>query len=267
MHPDDARPTRSERAAAATALALLQTQPCNYQGNRNRAIVLLTVLVNPSIHVRALTRDTGLSVAQVTRAVCVLHQANLLSKRTSSAESLKIQCCYVTVAGHTFIKEHILPTSDSWAIPTPSPRPSVRSRRNVFRNTVHPTLLDRQSYLAYRRARQQSDDRTLLDRFALSLILFLGEHSTLEATWYQAELYPRYETRRSKAKHQAGDPDTLSRKSVRDRFGAAVRRLSDLNLIKRWPDPESKKTAWMFQKLPGLDRLYEGINQSLRSKT
>ena len=267
MHPDDARPTRSERAAAATALALLQTQPCNYRGNRNRAIVLLTVLVNPSIHVRALAKVTGLSIAQVTRAVCVLHQANLLSRRGNSNESLKIQCCYVTEAGHTFIKEHILPNCDTPVICAPSPRVKAKPGKKANRNTVHPTLLDRQSYLAYRRARQQSADRTLLDRFALSLVLFLGEHSTLEATWYQAELYPGYETRRSKAKHQAGDPDTLSRKSVRDRFGAAVRRLSDLNLIKRWPDPESKKTAWMFQKLPGLDRLYEGINQSLRSKT
>jgi hypothetical protein len=137
----------------------------------------------------------------------------------------------------------------------------------VYRNTVHPTLLDRQIYLTYRRARRQGSDSILLDRFALSLVIFLGEHSTPEATWYQAELYPLYPTKRSKAKHQAGDPDTLSRKSVRDRFGTAVRQLCALNLVACWQDPESKKTAWMFQKLPGLDELYRRINQSLRSMT
>lgn len=265
-HPHDACPTRAEQDCALQTATLLSERPNDRTGNRNRAIVLLTVLGNPGTHASELAKLTRLSISQVARAVRVLQQANLLVKRRSSADSLKIQCCFVTETGAAFIKQHILPHRDTLAVATTRPLARTKPRRKVYRNVVHPTLLSSDLFWKYRRAMRQRGIAINLDRFALSLILFLGKDSSLDATWYQSELYPVTPTRRVKEKHRETDSDTISRYNVQGRFGKAVRHLCDLCLVRRWQDPESKKTAWLFQKLPALDALYERINESLRQK-
>ncbi len=254
-------PAVSLTERAARAAALLRSQPNDRSGRRNRCIVLLYLLAFPGVSARSVIKHTGLSAHQVHYALRSLTTEQLITHKTGDDRRYKL--CSLTPSGATYATDTILPKVGLAPVGLAAPRIPHRTYRNV----VHPTLLDRVSYLGYRRAMRKSGIIVNLDRFELSLLLFLGNHSSLEATWYQSELYPTTPTRRVKAKHQETDTDTVSRYNVRGRFGGAVRHLCDLGLVQRWQNPESKKTAWMFQKLPALDTLYERIHESLRQKT
>ncbi len=245
---------------AARAAAWLRSQPNDRSGRRNRCIVLLYLLAFPGVSARIITKHTSLSAHQVHYALRSLTTEQLITRETGKDKRYKL--CSVTPSGATYATDTILPKVGLAPVGLAAPHVP----RRTYRNMVHPTLLDRKSYLGYRRAMRKSGIVVNLDRFALSLVLFLGKDSSLEATWYQSELYPATPTRRVKAKHQETDMDTVSRYNVRGRFGGAVRYLCDLGLVQRRQDPKSKKTAWMFQKLPALDALYENISGSLRQK-
>lgn len=263
MHPNDASPTAAELATATAALGRLQGRPSDNQGFHGRAVVLLYVLCHPGAYAREMEANTTLTLQQVARAIVFLEKARLLSRRNDSAVSEKIRCCYATTAGAAYIRNTVLPYSEREGGQPRKKAKATATKRRTYRNVVHPTLLDRSTYLGYRRAMRRNSIAVPLDRFALSLVFFLGKESSLLATWYQSELYPITPTRRSKAKHRETDPDTISQRNVRGRFGNAVRHLGKLHLVTRWQDRESRKIAWMFKKLEALDDLYKRINQAL----